>query len=105
MQVNRQHKIELIFKEHPPIKIFPLDSTDTILISIPLNYKTTKGFSKPCAFKWPDSYNRKPTPKLVKWFEEVFKQIFEYDPVMWMASCATLSPEWKPILKDLFNDK
>lgn len=59
---------------------------------------------KPVAFKWPDSSNRKLSPKLIKWLQTDFKQMFEYNAMLWMASVAGVDTKFQPYLKDLFNE-
>ena len=61
-------------------------------------------FSKPVAFRWPDSHLRPITPKLINWLQTDFKNLFEYDPFLWMASVGTVDPKLRPYLKDLFNE-
>jgi len=57
----------------------------------------------PIAFIWHDSYLCPATPKLVKWIDNEFKPIFDYDPLMWLASVGTCSPELRPYLKDFYG--
>jgi len=62
------------------------------------------GFPTAVAFKWPDSSNRKLSPKLIKWLQTDFKQLFEPNAMLWMASVASVDPKFQPYLKDLFNE-
>lgn len=58
---------------------------------------------KPTHFLWPDSHLRKPTPKLIKWIQTDFKQMFDPNPFLWMASVGSVDQKLQPYLKDLFK--
>lgn len=90
MKTNLGEPITLIDKEGGEIKIVTYSS---------------KLFINPTyvAFKWPDSVNRKLSPKLINWLQTDFKNFFEYNPLLWTASVAGVDPKFQPYLKDLFK--
>ena len=102
MQVNNIAPITLIYPTIEPKTIYVYEPVVRPNTHALLNNKFK--FERPTAFKWPDSYLRPVTPKLINWLQTDFKKIFNYDPIMWMASVATVDPELQPYLKDLFNE-
>ena len=105
MQVNSIGSIDLIFIDDKIINInvlqdFTKFSYFTRLIT---ERKVTGKCTKPIAFIWHDSHLRPITPKLIKWINEEFKPLFEYDGLKWFASVDTCCPELRPYLE--YNTK
>lgn len=97
MQVNSIAPITVIYKDNFkfPLKIY----SKVNIAEIKYATKYITGY-KPIKFIWEDSHLRPITPKLIRWLQEEFKPLFDYDPLLWLASVGTCCPEIRPYLKD-----
>ena len=53
---------------------------------------------KPVAFVWNHTHSIKFSPKLVNWIINDFKPLFDYDPMLWLASVGTAPVELREYL-------
>lgn len=81
MQVNKPFKIKIIFKSN---------HTHILNTFITLS---ANGVIKPTSFQWLELNVKPDSLKLIKWIEEEFKPMFEYDPFLWLASVGTCPEE------------
>ena len=88
MQVNKAFKIRLIFNIKP-FKSYTITgfSHPTIL------FYEIKNYGKPIAFELIELNVSTNSPKFIKWIEEDFKPLFNYDPLLWLASVGTCPEE------------
>lgn len=84
MQVNYPFKIEIIIRTELK-KPHILKSYNTRLVLAPS--------VRPTSFKWLELNTKPDSPKLIKWIEEEFKPLFNYDPLLWLASVGTCPEE------------
>jgi hypothetical protein len=104
MQVNSPSHIEVVFRDEHKFQLRVLQNPHVCRYDQVTSIKQYINlFGKPTAFIWHDSHLRPITPKLIKWIEEEFKPLFDYDPLKWLASVGTCFPELRPYLKD-FHD-
>lgn len=89
MQVNLPFKIKLIFNIKP-FKSYTITgfSHPSILFYGIKNYG-----GKPIAFELIELNVNTDSLKLIKYLEEDFKQLFNYDPLLWLASVGTCPEE------------
>ena len=85
MQVNCPFKIEIITKGKLRRQPYILKSYSTSFIFPP--------GVRPTSFKWLELNTKPDSPKLIKWIEEEFKPLFNYDPLLWLASVGTCPEE------------
>ena len=108
MQVNKPFEIKLIFKDTP--KTYTVDTfiayeTQRFGVRDFLNLKTEYG--KAIGFKLIELNVPTDSIKLINWLQQEFKFMFSYDPLLWLASVATLPVELHqyliPFHKDLHD--
>lgn len=92
MQVNYPFKIKLIFKDFNKLYTIKGYSHPSVL------FYEIKNYGKIVAFEWLELNTKPDSPKLLKWIEEEFKPLFEYDPMLWLASVGTAPVELRPYL-------
>ena len=100
MQVHYFGTVELIFKDEyrysisllPKVNLFAED----MIISSAKYYIQRRG--KPVAFVWNHTHSIKFSPKLVNWIINDFKPLFDYDPMLWLASVGTAPVELREYL-------
>ena len=84
MQVITPFKIKLNFN------CIQSNGTPSILL---YSYSKFIHYGKPTSFQWLGLNTKPDSPKLIKWIEEEFKPLFEYDPILWLASVGTAPVE------------
>lgn len=101
MQVNQPFKIELIHKNANTkysrylLNTFSFgDWLDFIL----------KNYGKFIAFKVIELNVPTDSVKLINWLQSDFKQLFDYDPIMWFASVASFPEELHQYLIPFHKD-
>ena len=100
MQVNSFGTVKLIFKDEYKLSISLLCmvnlSAKDMRIPSAEYYIQRKG--KPVAFVWKHTHSIKFSPKLVNWIINDFKPLFDYDPMLWLASVGTAPVELREYL-------
>ena len=105
MQVNKPFIIELIFRDtNEVLKLMSFDPEKT-------NFLKTKWYSvmlykygKPTGFKFIELNVSTNSTKLINWLQYEFKPRFDYDPLIWIASVATLPVELRQYLIPFHKD-
>lgn len=95
MQVIIPFKIKLNFSctqynGTPSISLYSYNTNSSFIQSV--------YHGKPTSFEWIEFNTKSDSPKLLKWIEEEFKPLFEYDPMLWLASVGTAPVELRPYL-------
>lgn len=88
MQVNSPFKIKLIFNMEP-FKSYNITGFSHPFM---LQYGI-KHYGKPIGFELIEFNLNADSPKFIKWVEEDFKPLFNYDPILWLASVGTCPEE------------
>ena len=88
MQVNYPFKIKLIFKDTNKSSYTITSYSDPLEL-----FYGIKNYGKLFAFKWLELNTKPDSPKLIKWIEEDFKPLFNYNPLLWLASVGTCPEE------------
>ena len=101
MQVNSFGTVELIFKDESRYSISLLSkvhlSAEGMYVMHPVEYHIQRR-RKPVAFVWKHTHSIKFSPKLVNWIINDFKQLFDYNPMLWLASVGTAPVELREYL-------
>ena len=100
MQVHSFGTVELIFKDKYKYSIrllykVNLFAEDMIVPSAKYHIQRR---GKPVAFVWNHTHSIKFSPKLVNWIINDFKPLFDYDPMLWLASVGTAPVELREYL-------
>ena len=100
MQVNSFGTVKLIFKDEYKLSISLLSKVDLSAkyIRIPSAEYYIQRRGKPVAFVWNHTHSIKFSPKLVNWIINDFKPLFDYDPMLWLASVGTAPVELREYL-------
>ena len=93
MQVNSFGTVKLIFRDEYKLSINLLSNFEVSPVKY---YIPRKG--KPVAFVWNHTHSIKFSPKLVNWIINDFKPLFDYDPMLWLASVGTAPTELREYL-------
>ena len=101
MQVNSFGTVKLIFKDEYKLSISLLSKVDLSAVGMyimhPAEYHIQRR-GKPIAFVWNHTHSIKFSPKLVNWIINDFKPLFDYDPMLWLASVGTAPVELREYL-------
>lgn len=98
MQVNSFGTVKLIFKDEYKLSISLLSKVDLSTVYMhPVEYHIQRR-GKPVAFVWDHTHSIKFSPKLVNWIINDFKPLFDYDPMLWLASVGTAPTELREYL-------
>ena len=108
MQVNVPFIIELIFRgTNKTIKINSFDPIEMLVFKNRIYTTMTHEYGKPVGFKLIGLNVPTDSTKLINWLQQEFKFMFSYDPLLWLASVATLPVELHqyliPFHKDLHD--
>ena len=100
MQVNSFGTVKLIFKDEYKLSISLLSKVDLSAkdMRIPSAEYYIQRRGKPVAFVWNHTHAIKFSPKLVNWIINDFKPLFDYDPMLWLASVGTAPVELREYL-------
>lgn len=100
MQVTRPFTIEVSFKtgEKFLVNEFKLNTLEDIVVNKKVFTKylledAIFDYGAPVAFKIIELNVPTNSLKLINWLQHEFKPLFEYDPLMWLASVGTLPTE------------
>ncbi len=102
MQVNSFGTVKLIFKDEYKLSISLLSKVNSSAVGMynimhPTEYHI-KRRGMPVAFVWNHTHSIKFSPKLVNWIINDFKPLFDYDPMLWLASVGTAPVELREYL-------
>ena len=104
MQANKPFEIELIFKDD---FTFILNTFSNIvkLYPVPMQLAHLINFGGSLvAFRVIRLNIPVDSPKLINWLQHDFKDMFTYDPLLWLASVATLPVELHQYLIPFHKD-
>ena len=93
MQVNSFGTVKLIFRDEYKYTITLLSDFKIF----PVKYHIQRR-GKPIAFVWNHTHSIKFSPKLVNWINNDFKVLFDYNPMLWLASVGTAPVELREYL-------
>ncbi len=93
MQVHSFGTVELIFKDKYRYSINLLSKVNLYAVKYRIQLR-----GKPIAFIWDHTHSIKFSPKLVNWINNDFKPLFDYDPMLWLASVGTAPIELREYL-------
>ena len=100
MQVNSFGTVALIFRDEYRYSINLLSKVnllaENVIVLSAEYYIQRRG--KPVAFVWNHTHSIKFSPKLVNWIINDFKPLFDYDPMLWLASVGTAPVELREYL-------
>ena len=100
MQVHSFGTVKLIFKDEYKLSISLLSKVNSSAGSVHMysaEYHIQRR-RKPVAFVWKHTHSIKFSPKLVNWIINDFKPLFDYDPMLWLASVGTAPVELREYL-------
>ena len=106
MQVNKPLLIELIFRgTNKTSKISYFDNS-VLLVNGTDKFSSILEYSygKPIGFKLIELNVQTDSVKLINWLQTDFKKLFAYDPLLWLASVATLPTELHQYLIPFHKD-
>ena len=105
MQVNHPFIIELIYKgTNETLKITSFSPIEH-LVHIGQFVSTMEyRYGKPVGFKLIELNTPTDSLKLIDWLQREFKPRFSYDPLLWLASVATLPTELHQYLIPFHKD-
>ena len=99
MQVNYFGTVELIFRDEYRYSIRLLSkvnlASEDMVASVEFHIQFR---GRPIAFVWNHTHSIKFSPKLVNWINNDFKPLFDYDPMLWLASVGTAPIELREYL-------
>ena len=108
MQVNKPFEIKLIFNGTP--KTYTVDTFiayETQRFGVRDFIDLKRKYGKAIGFKLIELNVPTDSIKLINWLQQEFKFMFSYDPLLWLASVATLPVELHqyliPFHKDLYD--
>ena len=93
MQVHSFGTVELVFKDKYRYSIRLLSKFEVFAVEYHVQHR-----GKPVAFVWNHTHSIKFSPKLVNWIINDFKPLFDYDPMLWLASVGTAPVELREYL-------
>lgn len=94
MQVNVPFIIELIFRgTNKTIKINSFTPIEMLVFKNRIYTTMNHEYGKPVGFKLIGLNVPTGSTKLINWLQQDFKPRFDYDPLLWLASVATLPTE------------
>ena len=105
MQVTKPFVIKLIFKDTPKtytVSSFIAYETQRFMVSDFIDLK--RKYGKAIAFKLIELNVPTDSIKLINWLQQEFKFMFDYDPLLWLASVATLPAELHQYLIPFHKD-
>lgn len=105
MQVNPPFVIKIIFQNGYTFRIssFLLYANSSLRIPALTLKEAVRYYGRPISFKVLE-LNVDPTSlKFINWLETEFKPLFDYDPMLWLASVGTC-PELAPLLIPFHKD-
>ena len=100
MQVHSFGTVELIFKDEYRYSISLLSKVNLLAANMYISsaeYHIQRR-GKPVAFVWNHTHSIKFSPKLVNWIINDFKSLFDYSPMLWLASVGTAPIELREYL-------
>ena len=108
MQVNKPFEIKLIFKGTPKTyTVCSFIAYETQRFGVRDFIDLKRKYGKAIGFKLIELNIPTDSTKLINWLQQEFKFMFSYDPLLWLASVATLPAELHqyliPFHKDLHD--
>lgn len=102
MQVTTPFRIDLIFKD--TTNIFDLQAFKPNAYTLSFLEDLIYTHGNPIGFKL--KYLNVPTntPKFINWLQTDFKELFEYDPIMWFAGVGTMPVELHQYLLPFYQE-
>ena len=109
MQVNKSFLIELIFRDTNKTSKISYFNNSVLLVNGTAKFSSILEYQygKPIGFKLIELNVPTDSVKLINWLQTDFKELFDYDPLLWLASIATVPVELHqyliPFHKDLHD--
>lgn len=104
MQVHMPFVMDIIYKNtHKIAKLTSFEYGKSVYAGQFIN-RLNYEYGKPIGFKLIKLNVPITTPKLINWLQTDFKDMFEYDPLIWLASVGTMPIELHQYLIPFHKD-